>query len=176
MVKRNRQKPAPPTHRTAEEAAKRQTTVEEADAKWIRQEAARKLADAKALESHAIEEAFISYSPMSDIVNDEAEEASVDAILPYEETMSDAGRNSEDGISAGNSIGDVGKPARNNIENNRSDTHSMSEDTFGNPINTSIADGKRRTKADNATRSSAPLGTSTAKASGVVESCAIRMS
>ena len=170
MVKRNRQKPAPPTHRTAEEAAKRRTTVEEADAKWIRQEAARKLADAKALESHAIEEAFISYSPMSDIVNDEAEEASVDAILPYEETMSDAGRNSEDGISAGNSIGDVGKPARNNIENNRSDTHSMSEDTFGNPINTSIADGKRRTKADNATRSSAPLGTSTAKASGVVES------
>ena len=170
MVRKNRQKPAPPTNRTGDEEAKRRATVEESDAKWIRQEAARKIADSKALESHAIEEAFISYSPMSDILNDEAEDASVDAIRPYEETMSDAGRNSEDGISAGNSTGDVGKPARNNIENNRSDTHSMSEDTFGNPINASIADGKRKAKADNATRISTQLGASMAKSSGVVES------
>ena len=68
----------------------------------------------------AIEEEFISYSPMSDIAPEETDDISVDDIIPFEDAMSDSEKNSEDGLSAGISVGDVGKPAGNNIENNRS--------------------------------------------------------
>ena len=116
MVKKSRNKAAPPTNRTGDEESKRRTTVEEADAKWERQEAARKLSERqeaarklsekKVLESRmgAIEEEFISYSPMSDIAPEEADDISVDEIIPYEDAMSDSGKNSEDGLSAGISV------------------------------------------------------------------------
>ena len=67
----------------------------------------------------AIEEKFISYSPMSDIAQEAADDMSVYEILPFEESMSESEKNSENGISAGISVGDFGKPAGNNIENNR---------------------------------------------------------
>ena len=69
--------------------------------------------------------------------------------------MSDSGRNSKGGISAEISFGDVGKPAGNNIENNRLDTRSA---IGGNLINTSVEDGKGKKKANNATRISATSG------------------
>ena len=47
MVKRSKSKAAPPTNRTGDEEAKRRATVEEADSKWERQEAARKLVEKK---------------------------------------------------------------------------------------------------------------------------------
>ena len=112
----------------------------------------------------AIEEEFISYSPMSDIAQEEADNMSVDEILPFEDTMSESGRNSEDGISAGISVGDVGKPAGNNIENNRSDTTSTASGTGGNPINISVEEGKGKPKATNAMRTLPTAGTSTSKA------------
>lgn len=59
--------------------------------------------------------------------------------------MSDSARNSEDGISAGISTGDVGKPAGNNIESNRSRIQAPSE---------VVAEG--RIKANNASRTSGP--------------------
>ena len=89
---------------------------------------------------------------MSDIVQDDVDDASVDAILPLEETMSDCGRNSEDGISAGTSIGNVGKPAGNNVGNNRSDISSANADIGGDLPNTSVGVGKGKLKASNASR------------------------
>ena len=58
MVKKYRKRD-PPVKRTMDDESKRKTTVEEADAKWERQEAARKLSEKQALESRpgAIEEA-----------------------------------------------------------------------------------------------------------------------
>ena len=63
MVKKNQKgKPAPFIVRNREEEAKRLSTVEEADAKWDRQLAARNLPEKKAPEPQlgAIEEVFIS--------------------------------------------------------------------------------------------------------------------
>ena len=85
MVKKYR-KPAPPTNRTVDKESTRKTTVEEADARWERQEAARKLSENEAVESRpgAIEEEFISYSPMSDIAPEGADDTSIYEILPFE--------------------------------------------------------------------------------------------
>ena len=107
MVKKNKSKAAPFLARSREDEFKRRTVVEEADANWKRLEP-------KKPESSmgAIEEAFISYSPMSDIVQEEQDDTSVDEILPFEATMSDSGKISEDGTIA-NTVGDVGKPAGN---------------------------------------------------------------
>ena len=174
MVKKNRkEKAAPPTNRTGDEESKRRTTVEEADARWERQEAARKLPEKKALESRpgAIEEEFISYSPMSDdIAQEAADDMSVYEILPFEETMSESGKNIEDGISAGISVGDVGKPAGNNIENNRSDFVFTTTGTGGNPINISVEEGKGKPKATNAMRTLPTAGASTTKAKAPLDS------
>ena len=76
------EKAAPPTNRTGDEETRRRAPVEEADARWKCLEAAWKLSEKKALELRlgAIEEEFISYSPMSDIVQDEADDVSVDTI------------------------------------------------------------------------------------------------
>ena len=90
MVKKNRRvNAAPPTNRAGDEEAQRRAAVEEADAKWERQKAASLLSEKKALESRvgAIEEEYISYSPMSDIVQDDVGDVSVDAIPPFEETV-----------------------------------------------------------------------------------------
>ena len=51
MVKKSRNKAAPPTNRTGDEEVKRRATAEEVDSKWERQEAARKLVEKQALES-----------------------------------------------------------------------------------------------------------------------------
>ena len=86
MVKKIRTKAAPFLARSQEDDAKRRATVEEADERW-------KLMESKKPDPPlgAIEEAFISYSPMSDIVQEEQDDTSVDEILPFEETMSDSG-------------------------------------------------------------------------------------
>ena len=122
MVKKNRSKAAPFLARSLEDDVKRRAVVEEADAKWKRLES--KKPDSSL---GAIVEAFISYSPMSDIVQEEQDDTSVDEILPFEETMSDSGRISEDGTIA-NSVGDVGKPAGINIESNRSGVNPSAEE------------------------------------------------
>ena len=131
MVKKNRAKAAPFLARSQEDDIKRRAVVEEADAKWRRLESKKP--------DHAlgaIEEAFISYSPMSDIVQEEQDDTSVDEILPFEETMSDSGKISEDGTIA-NSVGDVGKPAGNNIESNLAginpSTEEATEGSFRTP-------------------------------------------
>ena len=111
MVKRSRkEKPAPPVNRTRDEDNKRLATVEEADAKWERQLAARDPPEKKEPEprKEAIEEEFISFSPMSEFAQDESDDASIDAILPFNETMSDAGESIEEDITAEPSTGDVG--------------------------------------------------------------------
>ena len=118
----------------------------------------------------AIEEEFISYSPMSDIAPEAADDMSIYEILPFEKTMSESEKDSEDGISAGNSVGDVGKPAGNNIENNRSDTTSTASGTGGNPINISVEEGKGKPKATNAVRTLPTAGASTSKAKTPLDS------
>ena len=70
MVKRNKkEKPAPFVNRTRDEDNKRLATVEEADAKWERQLAARNPPEKKKAEPRkgAIEEEFIRHSPLSEI-------------------------------------------------------------------------------------------------------------
>ena len=130
MVKKcNKSKAAPFLARSREDEIKRRITVEEADANWARQESKKDTPRAEPeVALGAIEEAFISYSPMSEIANEEPDDTSADEILPFEETMSDSGRNSEDGTSAGNSVGDVGKPAGNDIESNRSGMQTTTEE------------------------------------------------
>ena len=124
MVKKNKSKAAPLLARSREDEIKRRATVEEADANWTRQESKKSTPRTEPESSMgAIEEAFISYSPMSEIAHEEPDDTSVDEILPFEETMSDF----EDGTIA-NSVGDVGKPAGNNIESNRSETLPSIED------------------------------------------------
>ena len=156
MVKKNSAKAAPFLARSREDDIKRLAVVEEADAKWRRLESKKP--------DHAlgaIEEAFISYSPMSDIVQEEQDDTSVDEILPFEETMSDSGGISEDGTIA-NSVGDVGKPAGKNIES----------DLAGiNPSTEEETEGK--SKAILAARSSETSGPST-RSSGVSSSSSDR--
>ena len=118
----------------------------------------------------AIEEEFISYSPMSDIAQEDTDDISVDEIIPCEDAMSDSGKNSEDGLSAGISVGDVSKPAGNNIENNRSDSVSATSGTGGNPINISVDEGKGKGKATAAIRTPSAAGASVAKAKAPMDS------
>ena len=152
MVKKNRIKAAPFLARSREDDIKRRAVVEEVDANW-------KCLESKKPESSmgAIEEAFISYSPMSDIVQEEQDDTSVDEILPFEEMMSDSGRFSEDGTIA-NSVGHVGKPAGNNIESNRSGSNPSTEEAT-----------EVKSKTTNAARISETSGPST-RSSGVSSS------
>ena len=92
MVKRIK-KAAPFVNRTREEEAKRLAEVAEADARWERKQAVKPSSEKKlpTPSPGALEESFISYSPMSDIVQDDTDDITVDAILPFEETMSDSG-------------------------------------------------------------------------------------
>ena len=105
MVKKNKSKAAPFLARSREDEFKRRAVVEEADGNWKRLEP-------KKPESSmgAIEEAFISYSPMSDIVQEEQDEQN------------------------------FGKPAGNNIESNRSGSNpSIEEATEGKSKATNAA-------------------------------------
>ena len=133
MVKKIKQKAAPFIARSREEETKRLATVQESDANWTRQEAARKILAKKESEPpmEALEAQFVSYSPMSDIdeAPEKSDDGSVDAILPFDETMSESARNSEDGTIAGISVGDVGKLAGSNIESNRSVSRSNEQST-----------------------------------------------
>ena len=99
MVKRNKKEIAAPyVNRTRDEDAARLAVVAEADAKWERRLAAKPHSEKKipTPSPGAIEESFVSYSPMSDIVQDDTDDITVDAIIPLEETVSDSGGNSEE--------------------------------------------------------------------------------
>ena len=122
--KLRKEKAAPFVARSREDDIKRTATAEAADENWKRQESLRKKEPEPA--TGALEEAFISYSPMSDIGKEASDNESVGEILPFEEAEGSA-ESSEDGISARISDGDVGKPAGNDIESNRSGLKSTDE-------------------------------------------------
>ena len=69
MIKKNKSKASPFLARSREDDIKRRATVEEADANWTRQESKKATPRTEPEASMgAIEEAFISYSPMSEII------------------------------------------------------------------------------------------------------------